>query len=237
MKTFIEKIIQRRNPQFSFDSSISFMILFELSFEKLICLLRSSRLFLRLRKPNFLLLGRGVKFFNLSNIRLGKWVKLDDFVYLNALGKGEIKIGCNSGIGAFSRVIISNTFNDVGEFIHIGNNVGIGEYAYLGGAGGLEIGDDCIVGQYFSCHPENHNYESNEDLIRHQGTQRKGIKIGQNCWIGSKVTILDGVNIGSNCVIAAGAVVTKNMPNDSIIGGVPAKVIKKKSSVFIAKSA
>jgi len=237
MKALLEKIIQRRNPQFSFDTHISSMVLFALTFEKLKCLLRSTRLLLRMKRPNFLLLGRGVKFFNLRNIRLGKWVKLDDFVYLSALGKGEIRIGNNSGIGAFSRVIISNTFNDMGEFIHIGNNVGIGEYAYLGGAGGLEIGDDCIVGQYLSCHPENHNYLSDDDLIRHQGTERIGIRIGNNCWIGSKVTILDGVQVGDNCVIAAGAVVTKSMPSNSIIGGIPAKVIKSRSSNLVQKIA
>lgn len=237
MKTLLEKMIQKRNPQFSFDPNISLMVLVGLTLDKLMCLLRSTRLFFYFRFPKFLLLGRGVKFFNLRNIRLGRWVKLDDFVFLSALGKGEIRIGNNSGIGAFSRVIISNTFNDMGEFIHIGDNVGIGEYAYLGGAGGLEIGDDCIVGQYLSCHPENHNCSSDTELIRHQGTERQGIRIGKNCWIGSKVTILDGVSIGDNCVIAAGAVVTKSMPANTIIGGVPAKVIKNRSSVLIKKSA
>jgi len=237
MKTLLEKMIQKRNPQFSFDPNISLMVLIGLALDKLMCLLRSTRLFFYFRFPKFLLLGRGVKFFNLRNIRLGRWVKLDDFVYMSALGKGEIRIGNNSGIGAFSRVIISNTFNDLGEFIHIGDNVGIGEYAYLGGAGGLEIGDDCIVGQYLSCHPENHNCSSDKELIRHQGTERQGIRIGKNCWIGSKVTILDGVSIGDNCVIAAGAVVTKSMPANTIIGGVPAKVIKDRSSVLIKRSA
>jgi len=90
----------------------------------------------------------------------------------------------------------------------------------------LEIGSDCIIGQYLSCHPENHNFGDQTRLIRHQGVQRKGIKIGKNCWIGAKVTILDGVRIGANCVIAAGAVVTKSMPDNTVIGGVPARVIK-----------
>ena len=102
----------------------------------------------------------------------------------------------------------------------------LGEFAYLGGAGGLEIGNDCVIGQYFSCHPENHQFEDSSKLIRLQGTTRKGIKIGNNCWIGAKVTILDGVTIGDNCVIAAGAVVTKSMPAGRLIGGVPAKVLK-----------
>ncbi|MEY2829960.1 MAG: hypothetical protein RIQ33_1818, partial [Bacteroidota bacterium] len=125
-----------------------------------------------------------------------------------------------------SRLIVSTTFNDLGKFIKIGNNVGMGEFAYLGGAAGLEIGDDCIIGQYLSCHPENHNFENPDELIRLQGTTRKGIKIGKNCWIGSKVTFLDGVEIGDGCVIAAGSVVNKSFPSQSVIGGVPAKLLK-----------
>jgi acetyltransferase-like isoleucine patch superfamily enzyme len=58
---------------------------------------------------------------------------------------------------------------------------------------------------------------------------RKGIKIGKNCWIGSKVSILDGVQLGNGCIVAAGAVVTKSFPDNSIIGGVPAKLLKTRS--------
>lgn len=155
-------------------------------------------------------------------------MKLGDQVFLSALGNEGITLGDNVGLGAFSRVIVSTSLNQIGTYIRIGNNVGIGEYAYLGGAGGLEIGDDCIVGQYFSCHPENHNYEDIDTPIRLQGVNRKGIIIGKNCWIGSKVTILDGVNIGDGCILAAGSVVTKSFPANSIIGGVPAKILKSR---------
>ncbi|MFN0275035.1 MAG: acyltransferase [Chitinophagales bacterium] len=177
------------------------------------------------------MLGRNVRFFNFRKIHFGKFVKIDTNVFISALGKEGIFIGDNSSIGAFSRVIISTTLNNTGAFIRIGNNVGIGEFAYLGGAGGLQIGDNCIVGQYFSCHPENHNYASTDDLIRNQGVNRKGIKIGADCWIGSKVTILDGVIIGEGCVIAAGAVVTRSMPAYSVVGGVPAKVLKSRNEL------
>ena len=189
-------------------------------------MLRSAKLLFNLRSPRRMLMGRGVRFFNLNAIQYGKYVKLGEFVYLSAMGTGKITLGDNVGIGAFSRIIISTSLNNLGTGISIGNNVGIGEFAYLGGAGGLTIDDDCIIGQYFSCHPENHNYQDTHLPIRHQGVTRKGIAIGANCWIGSKVTILDGVTIGEGCVIAAGSVVTKNFPSNSVIGGVPAKVLK-----------
>lgn len=226
MKRILEKIIQKRNPAFHFDPEVNIRLVMALVSEKIWYVVRGFKVWFRGRKPRLLMLGRRVRFFNLSHIKWGKWVKLEDYVYLNALGKGEIKLGNNVSIGAYSRLIIATSFDHIGSHIHIGDQVGIGEFAYLGGAGGLEIGDQCIVGQYFSCHPENHNYTDKKIPIRLQGTSRKGIKIGQNCWIGSKVTILDGVEIGDNCVIAAGAVVTKSMPPNSIIGGVPAKVIK-----------
>ena len=107
----------------------------------------------------------------------------------------------------------------------------IGEFAYIGGAGGLKIGSETIVGQYLSIHPENHTFSDLEIPIRNQGVSRKGISIGKNVWIGSKVTILDGANIGDGCVIAAGSVVISGQyEKNSIIGGMPAKILKKRDS-------
>ncbi len=226
IKEIITKIVKKKNPGFGFDEALKDKTLVLFSIQKAWSLFRSLRILFYGKVPNFLFLGRGVRFFNVGNIVFGKWVQLEDHVYLSALGKSPITLGNNVRIGAFSRIIISTSFNNLGNFIKIGNNVGIGEFAYLGGAGGLEIGDDCIIGQYFSCHPENHQFGDTNQLIRMQGVTRKGIRIGKNCWIGAKVTILDGVTIGDNCVIAAGAVVNKNMPNGTVIGGLPAKVLK-----------
>jgi acetyltransferase-like isoleucine patch superfamily enzyme len=230
MKHLIEKLIQFRNPVFKFDSDVSTYMLFVLFYDKAICLLRGFKVLLYLKWPVFLMLGRSVRFMYVRHIVIGKFVKLDDGVYLSALGKGKLILGNNVSIGAYSRVVVSTSLNHIGEYIHIGNNVGIGEFAYLGGGGGLEIGDDCIIGQYLSCHPENHNYSSIDTFIRHQGVSRQGIRVGKNCWIGSKVTILDGVHVGDNCVIAAGAVVTKSVPDNSVVGGVPARVLKSRIS-------
>lgn len=229
MILFFEKLIRKRNPSFRFDPSLGAGAILQFSFSQFISILRGATLLFRLRNPKWMVQGRGVQFFYLSNIKWGHYLKLGDFVYLGGLGKTGISFGNNVGIGAFSRLVVATSFNQIGQFINIGNNVGIGEYAYLGGAGGLSIGDDCIIGQYFSCHPENHVSNNLEMLIRLQGVSRKGINIGQNCWIGSKVTVLDGVNIGDGCIVAAGAVVTKSFPANMVIGGVPAKQIKQRS--------
>jgi len=229
MKTLLQKLIQLRNPNFKFDESLDSVALMQFFWIQGMCIIRGLFVLFYFKKTKGLMRGKGVTFFNLSKIHWGKFLRLGNYVAVSALGKNGIWFGNNVSIGAFSRIIISTSLNHLGDRILIGNNVGIGEFAYLGGAGGLEIGDDCIVGQYLSCHPENHNYERKDLLIRHQGVTRKGIKIGNNCWIGSKVTILDGVEIGDGCVIAAGSVVTKSFPKDSIIGGVPSKILKTRS--------
>lgn len=226
MKFIIEKIIRFRNPCFQFDSDLSNSILLHFIWCTMINTFRGLRLFIYFRNPKGAMFKSGVRFSNLGKIKWGKFLKLGNGVYVSALAKKGIDLGNNVSIGDYSRVIVSTTFNNLGGFIKIGNNVGIGEFAYLGGAGGLEIGNDCIVGQYFSCHPENHHYTEIKVPIRLQGVSRQGIKIGNNCWIGSKATILDGVQIGEGCIIAAGAVVTKSFPNNCIIAGVPAKMIK-----------
>ncbi|WGQ12457.1 acyltransferase [Pedobacter gandavensis] len=227
MKTIFQSIIRKRNPAFKFDENISSRTLFNLAFSKSMELLRGMLFQIsHLKKPKPIFLGRGVRTFNNQHISIGKWVKIDTGVYLSGLGKGKLIIGDSSGIGAYSQVIISTSFNNLGEFIHIGKQVGIGQFASIGGSGGVTIGNNTIIGQYFSCHPENHNYNDPGKLIKNQGTTRAKITIGENCWIGAKVTILAGVSIGDNSIIAAGAVVNKSMPANSIIAGVPARVIK-----------
>lgn len=230
MKGLIQAIIRKRNPHFTFDPNISSRMLVQLCKRYFGQLFRGIRFIQYGQLKKGIFLGRGVKFLHGQNIELGNWVKIGDHVLLSAAGSQGLQIGNHSSVGDFSRLVVSNSYNNIGSHIRIGNNVGIGEFAYLGGAGGLDIGDDCIVGQYFSCHPENHNFEERETPIRLQGTNRQGIIIGKNCWIGSKVSILDGVEIGEGSVIAAGAVVTKSVPAFSIVGGVPAKIIKKRPS-------
>ena len=226
LHSLLESIIRRKNPLFQLNKNLPTTVVAHLFGQKIRMKLRAQRLWLRGRNPTGLFLGRNVQFFNLSNIRWGRFVQLEDGVLLSALGAQPLELGDYVRLGAYCRVVISTTFDKPGRGIRIGDNVGIGEFAYIGGAGGLVIGDDCIIGQYFSTHPENHVFSDKNRLIREQGVRREGIHIGPNCWIGSKVTILDGVSLGAGCVVAAGAVVTKNFDDGSIIGGVPARLLK-----------
>ncbi len=228
IKNLIENYIKKnKNSNFSFDPAISNKLIIHLLFSKSISFLRGLRFITVNQKLNKIFVGKKLKIINKSKIFVGNNVNIGEYVTLSALGKDGIKIDDNVSIGSFSQLVVSTSYNKIGSHIFLGKNVGFGEFSYLGGAGGLEIGDDTIIGQYFSAHPENHNFNDDKKSIRLQGVSRKGIKIGNNCWIGSKVTILDGVKIGKNSVIASGAVVNKSFEDNVVIGGVPAKVIKK----------
>ena len=82
------------------------------------------------------------------------------------------------------------------------------------------------MGEYVSFHSENHIFSDTSKLIRKQGVTSKGIVLGNNIWVGAKATFLDGTVVGNNSVVAAGAVVKGKFPENVVIGGVPAKIIK-----------
>ena len=153
---------------------------------------------------------------------------VDRGCYIDALSIDGIKFGNNVSIGKNTVIECTGTIKLLGKGLSVGNNVGLGTHGFFGCAGGIIIGDDTIFGNYVSLHSENHNFAEYDVPIRLQGVNRKGIRIGCNCWIGAKATILDGAEIGDGCIVAAGAVVRGKFPSNSIIGGVPAKIIKSR---------
>ena len=156
-------------------------------------------------------------------------LSVDRACYIDALSTDGITFGNNVSIGKCTTIECTGTLKLLGKGLVVGDNAGLGTNGHFGCAGGITIGDSTIFGNYVSLHSENHNFADLDVPIRLQGVNRKGIRIGRNCWIGAKVTILDGVEIGDGCIVAAGAVVAKGkFPANSIIGGVPAKVIKSR---------
>lgn len=165
-----------------------------------------------------------------SKLNFGKGLNIDRGCYIDALSKGGLTFGDNCSLGLNTTIRLTGSLRAIGNHIVIGNNVGLGSHGFYGcGMGFLEIGDDCIFGNYVSIHPENHIAEKLDVPIRKQGVYSKGgVSIGNNCWIGAKATILDGTKIGNGCIVAAGAVVKGDFPDNVIIGGVPAKIIKNR---------
>ena len=95
----------------------------------------------------------------------------------------------------------------------------------LDACGLIEIGDNNMFGPDVYITDSNHSFGKNISPKK-APMQRGKVKIGNHCWIGAKAVILKDVELGDYCVVAAGAVVTKSFSSHSVIGGVPAKVIK-----------
>lgn len=113
-------------------------------------------------------------------------------------------------------------YTDFGKNITIGKDVFINSGCHFQDQGGIEIGDGVLIGHNVVLATINHDLNPKENRKNHYAP----IKIGAHVWIGSNATILSGVTIGDYAVIAAGAVVTRDVPAMTIVGGVPAKVLK-----------
>jgi len=105
------------------------------------------------------------------------------------------------------------------------DNVGINTRSYLEGNGGVEVGANTLFSPGVHCISGNHVFDDREVPIKYQGTQLGKITVGEDCWLGTNVTVLPGVTIGRGSVIGAGAVVTRDVPEFSIALGVPARVV------------
>lgn len=181
-----------------------------------------------LRTRRRMLLGKGARITDVRRLSLGGGlVRVDEHCRIDCLGVEGVHLGRNARIGAWSRLVVSGSLRELGRGIRIGDDVGIGEFAYIGGAGGVSIGDGTIIGQYFSAHPENHVFDTTARAIREQGVTRRGIAIGSGCWIGAKVTVCDGAAIGDRCVVAAGSVVVGTFPSGCLLAGVPARIVRR----------
>lgn len=113
-------------------------------------------------------------------------------------------------------------YADFGKNITIGKEVFINSGCHLQDQGGIEIGDGAMIGHNVVIATVNHDLDPANNRKNHYTP----VKIGSHVWIGSNATILPGVTIGDWAVVAAGAVVTKDVPELTVAGGVPARVLK-----------
>lgn len=221
IKLLNKLIITIRGEAFELDSKIPFSYLCSMLWCRLIALING---FFVLGRIIYIAPSSVVKC--RSKIRCGKNLSIAKGCHIDAISKDGIRFGNNVSVGKYTTIECSGTLTNLGKGLIVGDRVGLGTHGFFGCAGGVKIGNDTIFGNYVSLHSENHNFETIDVPIRLQGINRRGIKIGNDCWIGAKVTLLDGTIIGDGCIVAAGAVVRGIIPSYSIIGGVPAKILK-----------
>jgi acetyltransferase-like isoleucine patch superfamily enzyme len=225
IETIIKKL--KNDPNYKWDSDYSGRDLFIVSWARAWQALRGLLLkpFLK-SSSGIIFLGRGVKVKHAYQLSVGKNLILDDNVSINALSFNGIQLGDNVSIARDSILFCTGVIAQKGTGIIIGDRTGIGARAFIAGQGGVTIGSDVITGPNIQIFSENHNFNDPLLTIKAQGVTKQPTIVGNNCWLGGGIKILAGVTIGDGCVIAAGSVVTKSVPANSVVAGIPAKVIK-----------
>jgi acetyltransferase-like isoleucine patch superfamily enzyme len=161
-------------------------------------------------------------------------VEIAPSVIVRVAAKSILEIGNGTVIGPYSIIdLLADpvAFNPVPSKLIIGKRVAINEFNNIRvGGGEIHIGDNCLISQFVSIIGSNHTIGLNVP-IRDQpwDMTRRTVMIGDDVWIGTHAIVLPGVRIGSGAVIAAGAVVTTDVPVNAIVGGIPANVIRYRS--------
>jgi acetyltransferase-like isoleucine patch superfamily enzyme len=229
MHRIVELVIQslKNDKSYRLDSRLSVRTIFQVSFYRAVAILRGFWLRLWLGKSSgILFVGAHTRVKCPQLLFVGRSTILEEYVTIDALSEQGVRLGNNVTIAKYATIQCTGVIRNLGVGLTIGDNSAVGAYSFIGAQGGISIGKNVIIGPRVSFHAENHLYSSLEIPIRLQGEERKGIIIEDDCWIGAGSIILDGVKIGTGCVVAAGSVVTKSFPVNSVIAGVPARIIK-----------
>lgn len=161
-------------------------------------------------------------------IKLNKRIATNSFVVIQ---KNVILIVEEGGEIVFGKNVIikekSVIYAKQNAKIILGDNTSTGHHTEISANNYIEIGDDVIMGAYTYITDSNHGYKDKDLPIRKQDMEIGSVEIGNNVWLGRGVMILKDSVIGDNSVVAAGSIVTKKFVENKILGGIPAKVIKR----------
>jgi acetyltransferase-like isoleucine patch superfamily enzyme len=160
---------------------------------------------------------------------VGRGVIIEDGVEIQGRSRRGISLGDGVTIRNGAMLRPSSYYGrEQGEGCVIGPGSNVGALCYLGCAGFIEIGRDVLMGSMVQLIAEEHVL--GEDAIKAAGTTRRGIRIGDGCWLGAGSIVLDGVELGTGCVVGAGAVITRSWPAGSVLAGVPATLLRESAA-------
>jgi len=180
----------------------------------------------RLRKGNKIAFDAYIK--HPRNIRTGNGVRILSDCMLDAAGSAAIHLGDKVQIG---RHVYLGAFS---TDLAIGRNSVLNRHAYIDARGGITIGADVLIGPYARLVSYEHVFDDTGVPIIRQGVRTAEIVIEDDVWIGAGATVLAGVRIGRGSVIAAGAVVTRSCDPFSVLAGVPARLIRRRTDAKAA---
>jgi acetyltransferase-like isoleucine patch superfamily enzyme len=172
----------------------------------------------------------------ITGVQIGKFFSTSGIIILDIFPQSRVIMGNNVSIISDSRRATASalafparlkTFSPTSEII-IGDNVGLNGTSITSRSKKVEIGSGTMIApNVIIVDSDFHPPWPPENRLHYPGNEYdEEVKIGKNCWIGMNVIILKGVNIGDNSIIAAGSVVVKDVPSESLAAGVPAKVVK-----------
>ncbi len=163
---------------------------------------------------------RGVRLDRSCYVGPGVSVGLDTVPRVNGVIEIAAKCELNQGV----------ELNPWGGSIRLARRVWLGPYVVIYGHGGVEIGESTLVSMHCTILSSNHAIPALGTLIRDVPDELLPTKIGRDVWIGANAVILGGVTIGDGAVVAAGAVVTKDVEAGAIVAGVPASLMRKRQA-------
>lgn len=153
----------------------------------------------------------------------GEQVFFDDNVKLLRFPQ-NIYVDDRVAIKEGTRICACNKF----ATIHVGRNTTVGFHTFIYASEKIEIGDDCLIAAFVYIVDSNHLAKRGIN-INQQGNETAPIKIGRDVWVGTGAKILAGVTIGEGAIVAAGAIVNRDVEPYQIVGGIPAKLIGERT--------
>ena len=174
---------------------------------------------------------RNVRVHHARYVEAGRDLNLEEGCQIVGLSRRGIVFGNRCTVGRYATISPTNVLGgEPGEGLRLGDNSNIGPYSWIGCSGYITIGDRVLMGPRVNLLAENHLFADVGRPIKLQGVERSSITIEDGCWLGAGSSILAGVTVGHGSIVAAGAVVTKDVPPLSVVAGVPAEVVRSRES-------